>query len=164
MPFPRLIRALDEWAGERGRRDVFAQIGPTADRPRHIAWTHFMPPNDFRAKMNEATAVVAHAGMGTIISALCARKPIIIMPRRGDLMETRNDHQKATAGRFAAMRGVGVAADREALFSQLDRLDDLAAPLGISDIASQELLFTIRSFILGEAAEHIRYSAEAAAR
>lgn len=163
MPFPRLIHALDEWAAARGRTDVFAQIGPTSDHPRHMQWTHFLSPGEFRAKMQEADAVIAHAGMGTIITALCLRKPLIVMPRLGELMETRNDHQIATAAQFAARRGVMVANDREELFDRLDRLPDMGVPQGISDIASDQLLHAVRSFILGDAMQEVASSHHAEA-
>jgi UDP-N-acetylglucosamine transferase subunit ALG13 len=152
MPFPRMIRALDEWAGSRGREDVLAQIGPTSEHPRHLSWRHFLSPGEFREKMREADVVVSHAGMGTIISALCLRKPIIVMPRLGELRETRNDHQVATARQFSARRGFIVANTAEELKARLDHLDELAAPQGITDIASDELLRTVRSFILGQSA------------
>ena len=30
LAFDRMIKAVDEWAGARGRTDVFAQVGPAA--------------------------------------------------------------------------------------------------------------------------------------
>lgn len=149
MPFPRLISALDEWAIARDRTDVFAQIGPTSDHPHRLHWVNFLSPREFRAKVQQADAVIAHAGMGTIITALCLRKPIIVMPRRGDLLETRNDHQIATAAQFASRSGFVVAQDRDELFDRLDRLAELSAPQGIANVASDELLGAVRSFILG---------------
>ena len=98
MAFDRLVRTVDEWAATRGRKDVFAQIGPTEWRPRHIEWVAFLPPEDFRKRVADATMVVAHAGMGSIITALELGKPILVMPRRGHLQETRNDHQVAYSG------------------------------------------------------------------
>ena len=96
MPFDRMVRTIDAWASRVGRSDVFAQIGPTNWRPRHIEWTQFIEPQDFRRRVRDATIIVAHAGMGSIL-VLELGKPIIVMPRRGDLRETRNDHQLATA-------------------------------------------------------------------
>ena len=49
MPFDRMTRAVDAWAGERGRTDVFAQIGPTDFIPQNIEWTAFLEPEQFRA-------------------------------------------------------------------------------------------------------------------
>ena len=81
MPFDRLIRAMDEWAGARARRDVFAQIGRSDFQPKHIRTAPFLAPEDFERSMDEAAAVVAHAGTGTIIAALQRGKPLLVLPR-----------------------------------------------------------------------------------
>lgn len=147
MPFDRMVRAVDEWAGRRGRTDVFAQIGPHAWEPRHIAYSQFLEPEAFRAKVEEASLVVAHAGMGSIITALELGKPIIIMPRRGDLKETRNDHQLATAREFQAQRRVVVAFDEGELSARMDELDGVSATERISSRASGELTESLRAFV-----------------
>lgn len=147
MSFDRMTRAVDAWAGERGRRDVFAQIGPTDFIPEHIGWTRFLEPEEFHRRVREADILVAHAGMGSIISALEAGKPILVMPRRGDLRETRNDHQVATAKRFLEMGKVAVAFDEEELKAKLDALDSMAAGQTISKWASPELIEGLREFI-----------------
>jgi UDP-N-acetylglucosamine transferase subunit ALG13 len=95
-PFDRLVRAVDEWAGLRGRSDVFAQIGHSDYQPKHIQCSKFLDPSEFRTRFNNAQFVVAHAGMGSIITALEIGKPIVVMPRRAHLGETRSDHQVAT--------------------------------------------------------------------
>jgi UDP-N-acetylglucosamine transferase subunit ALG13 len=112
-PFDRLIRAVDEWAASRGRFDVLAQIGNSSFRPRHIEFTKFLEPSDFNRLIRQASVVIAHAGMGSIISALEIGKPIVVMPRRGSLRETRNDHQVATAERFGSRGRVIVADDHK---------------------------------------------------
>ncbi|MCC7389715.1 MAG: hypothetical protein IT431_13210 [Phycisphaerales bacterium] len=150
MPFDRMTRAVDAWAGERGRRDVFAQIGETDFRPQHLEWTPFLEPEEFRARVEGADILVAHAGMGSILTALQAGKPILVMPRRGDLRETRNDHQVATAKRFLEMGRVEVAFDEDELKQKLDKLDALRAAGTISAWASPELLGAIRDFINAE--------------
>jgi len=147
MPFDRMTRAVDEWAGERGRKDVFAQIGPTDWRPRHMEWTQFLEPEEFRRRVAESDILVAHAGMGSIISALEAGKPILVMPRRGDLRETRNDHQVATARRFAEQGRVSVAMDEVELKAKLDGIDSMRAAGSISPWASPGLIAGIRAFI-----------------
>ncbi len=147
MPFDRMTRAVDEWAGERGRKDVFAQIGPTDWRPRHMEWTQFLEPEEFRRRVAESDILVAHAGMGSIISALEAGKPILVMPRRGDLRETRNDHQVATARRFAEQGRVSVAFDEVELKAKLDGIDSMRAAGSISPWASPGLIAGIRAFI-----------------
>jgi UDP-N-acetylglucosamine transferase subunit ALG13 len=147
MPFDRLVRAADGWAGARQRRDVFAQIGPGAWQPRNVDWCEFLAPTEFRERCEQADVLVAHAGMGSIITALELAKPILVMPRRGDLRETRNDHQIATARQFAEQGKLSVAMDADELAVLLDRLADVAKPSPIGAHASQGLLSGLREFI-----------------
>jgi UDP-N-acetylglucosamine transferase subunit ALG13 len=153
MPFDRLVRAVDEWAGARERTDVLAQIGRTEWRPRRIAWKQFMEPKEFRANVERADVIVAHAGMGSIITALELGKPILVMPRRGSLRETRNDHQVATAAQFARQARVAVAGDERELPSKLDEIGKLAASERIPCFAPERLLSAIRAVIDGNCAE-----------
>ncbi|HOA73905.1 MAG TPA: glycosyltransferase [Phycisphaerae bacterium] len=136
MPFDRLIRVVDEWAGRHQRTDVFAQIGQAQYQPRHIRSCESMGPDEFHATLEAANAVVAHAGMGSIISAVERRKPILVMPRRSDLGETRNDHQVATARQFGALGLVEVAMDEHELAAKLERIDELQAAPGPDGRAS----------------------------
>jgi UDP-N-acetylglucosamine transferase subunit ALG13 len=147
MPFDRLIKGVDEWAGRRGVSDVFAQIGPTDFRPRHVQWAKFLEVGEFNARMNQARVVVAHAGMGSILTALEMGKPILVMPRRGSLRETRNDHQVATAKRFVELGRVAVAFDEEELSVRLDELEALRAGDRIGGAASAPLIAALRAFI-----------------
>lgn len=147
MSFDRMVRAVDSWAGRRGRRDVFAQIGPTSWRPEHVDWTMFLEPPDFIRKAAEAEIIIAHAGMGSIITALTTGTPILVMPRRGDFRETRNDHQLATARRFREMGRVAVAEDEQEMAERLDHLDEIKAFAKVGPWASPGLLEKIRSFI-----------------
>lgn len=147
MPFDRLIRAVDEWAAETNEQDVFAQIGPDGWKPHHIRFTEFVGPQEFRQQVDAASVIVSHAGMGTIITALERGKPLLIMPRRGDLKETRNDHQVATARKFEEMNRAVVAYDENQLKLQLSRLDSIRTSKAISTSASQQLIRSLRDFI-----------------
>jgi len=151
MAFDRLVTAVDRWASLRGRKDVFAQIGDSALRPPSIDWVARLSPDEFRKAMGRADAVVAHAGMGTILSALELGKPILVLPRRAAFRETRNDHQIATARRLGRRPGIAVAMDEDALPAMLDGLDDLRPGERISSHASPELLAAVRNFVLGDA-------------
>src|SRR5690606_18210114 len=115
MAFDRLVRAVDGWAGLNPHQEIFAQIGPSRYRPAHLRHERFLEPARFRSMIEKASLVVAHAGMGSIISALEMNKPILVMPRLGDLAETRNDHQVATARRFGELGAVHVAMDESEL-------------------------------------------------
>jgi UDP-N-acetylglucosamine transferase subunit ALG13 len=149
MPFDRLVLAVDAWAAARGRDDVFAQIGPGAAEPRHVDWVRFIAPGAFRRRMDACDVVVTHAGMGTILSALELGRPIVVMPRRGDLRETRNDHQVATAARFGAQGRVRVANDETEIPAILDGIGTLHASDVIAARASPELLAALREVVAG---------------
>ena len=69
LPFDRMIRTIDDWAAATGRTDVFAQIGPTKLRPRQIQFAEFLPADQCKQKIQEAKVVIAHAGMGSIITS-----------------------------------------------------------------------------------------------
>ena len=111
LPFNRLVRVVDDWAAERGRTDVFAQIGETGWRPRHIPYCQFLEPAEFQQKIREASVIISHAGMGTILTALSAQRPILVMPRLHALFEIRNEHQLATVRRLQETGAVAVALD-----------------------------------------------------
>ena len=102
--------------------------------------------------------MLAHAGMGSILTALEFNKPLVVMPRRGHLAETRNDHQFDTAQQLvcrpaAALAGgsVWVAMNERELPTVLDQAlgvlqEDCAGtakPLG--DAASETQATLIRS-------------------
>jgi UDP-N-acetylglucosamine transferase subunit ALG13 len=146
-PFDRLIRAIDAWAGLRNRPDVFAQIGSSKYRPIHIETTPFINSTEFRSRVEKAQLIVAHAGMGSIITALELGKPIIVMPRRGDLKETRNDHQIATARYLKEQGRVMVAFSEQELFELLDNMDGIRGGTCIERQAPSPFLTMIREFI-----------------
>ena len=147
MPFDRLIRAVDEWAALRGRSDIFAQIGASDYRSKAINATRFIDPPEFRKRVEAAKVIVAHAGMGTIITALEHGKPIIVMPRRGNLRETRNDHQVATVRHLAKQDRVVVAFDELQLIERLDQFESLREATRIDAHASSHLIGALRNFI-----------------
>lgn len=146
-PFDRLIQAVDRWAGESGRRDVFAQIGRSQLQPGHIEYVNFLEPPDFARRFQSASVVVSHAGMGTILTALHHRKPVLVMPRKATLGEQRNEHQLATARHLADLGKIRVAFDETDLKAQLARIDQLSATAQIGPYAQPELIAAIRSFI-----------------
>ena len=149
MPFDRLVKTVDQWAGENGRDDVFAQIGQSEYQPSNIQWTNFLAPEEFKRKYEAAKVIVAHAGTGSIITALQLGKPVLVMPRRANLRETRNDHQIATAQQFRRFDSVEVAWDENELITKLEGIDNLRGSQRIESYASSELVQAIQEFIDG---------------
>lgn len=148
QPFDRLVQAVDAWAAQSGV-DVLAQIGLSKYQPRHIRAVRFMSTVEYAQAVQQADALVAHAGMGSLITALEFGKPIVVMPKRADLKETRGDHQFATARHFCEPRSIPVVNTDEELFAALNEIGSG----GTSSCArfsqpSPELLQAIRSFVL----------------
>ncbi len=159
--FDRLVRTVDEWASVRGRPDIFAQIGPSDYRYEHIHVTRFIDPSEFRRRVESASLVIAHAGMGSIITALELGKRILVMPRRASLGEHRNDHQVATAKRFAEQGRIEVAFNEQELVSKLDQLEVSGDSQRLDAQASPHLIEAIRTFI---EAGHVHFGGDALQR
>ena len=147
LPFDRLTKAVDKWARLRDYADIFAQIGSTTWIPRHMKWANFIKPEEFEQKMKEATAVVAHAGAGTILKALELGKPILVMPRFVKFYESNTEHQLYMAERFQDSGLVTVAIDENDLMVKLDKIHELHGHTPISTIASSRLIQVIHDFI-----------------
>lgn len=147
LPFDRLVRVVDDWAREHGRTDVFAQIGQAAYHPTSIPFAEFLEPADFNRYFARASVVIAHAGMGTILSALRFEKPLLVLPRRAALGEQRNDHQMATARQLLALGKINVAFDEHELRERLQHLDTIPVRDHTGSFASSSLIAAVRNFI-----------------
>jgi UDP-N-acetylglucosamine transferase subunit ALG13 len=102
-------RALDAVAALSGSHDQVIQHGHTPPRAGLRArWIEFGPYDEILTLMHEATAVVCHAGVGTILSALGAGKCPVVLPRLARFGEHVDDHQLQITEAFAA-RGIVVA-------------------------------------------------------
>jgi UDP-N-acetylglucosamine transferase subunit ALG13 len=147
MPFDRLIKAVDAWARDHREQAVEAQIGNSEFVPQFMACTKTLTPSEFAARMASASIIVAHAGMGTIISAAEFGKPMILLPRRGALRETRNDHQIATAKWLAAKPGISVAYDDSELADILTREISRVTEVGLSSAAPAEMIQALKGIV-----------------
>ncbi len=148
MPFDRLIRAVDAWAGAHPEHRVLAQLGETDERPVHARWTKFLLPDDFDRELDHADAIVGHAGIGTLFAAMQRGKPILVLTRESARRETRNDHQIATARAFVSTPGVIVAWTEAEVAPGLDRL--VASGAGtpsLGAVASGALVERIARFV-----------------
>lgn len=109
FPFDRLVSAMDHWSSVHSDEEVFAQIGEGTYVPKHMRYARMLPPARFRQTCCDASLLVAHAGMGSIICAAEIGRPILVCPRRRDLGEHNTDHQLHTAKWVETLAGVFVA-------------------------------------------------------
>lgn len=151
-PFDRLISAMDEIAALYPEEIFVAQVYSTEVVVKNMEVRDFLSPVEFDRLFSEASLIVSHAGMGTIISALTIGKPIVIMPRKAYLNEHRNEHQLATARKFKDLGYVHVADDEKELKMIMEslRTTGIKSLHKTTENASSELIASIRRFINGE--------------
>jgi len=89
-PFPRLVSAMDKYAGKLGEV-VLMQISRAQFEPQHGQVCDFLP--DIQEYFERASVVVTHAGIGTVAEILRVGTPFVMVPRRAHLGEHFDDHQ-----------------------------------------------------------------------
>lgn len=145
LPFERLVRALDAVAPELDE-EVFGQIGRSTYQPQSFEAVDYVPQKAFSESFGRARVIVGHAGMGTILSGLKARKPLVLMARQAALGEHRNDHQRATVKQLGRLPGLHIAED-EADLRRLLTAPELA-PMTPSPVPARDrLIETLRDEI-----------------
>jgi UDP-N-acetylglucosamine transferase subunit ALG13 len=149
FPFDRLIRAMDAWAAANPGAELLAQVGDGAYEPRHMPWVRRLDQAEFSRTVEGARLVVAHAGMGSVITADQFGKPIVILPRLQEWGEHTTDHQIATASWLRGKPGIYVADRDEVLEPRIAEALAAEAPgQRFAPGASRELLARIRQYIL----------------
>jgi UDP-N-acetylglucosamine transferase subunit ALG13 len=120
-PFDRLIEWVDEWLAADPVRDVecLAQIGTSAPTQRGRSRDYLTYP-EMEAALRRASAVVCHAGPGTIMLAMAAGKRPIVVPRRSALGEHVDDHQLVFARRVGEHGTIWLAETKERFHQLLD--------------------------------------------
>ena len=147
LPFDRLVRCVDEWAGAHPSVPIFGQIGPASYQPRHFAAVDFLPPSEVDYYFQTSDLIVAHAGMGTILSSLVLRKPLVILPRRQALGEHRSDHQMTTALWLRRELQLNTAFECDELAAMLDHRAELKAGQYVGETAQACLVDAVRDFV-----------------
>ncbi|MBD8066800.1 glucuronosyltransferase [Devosia sp. PTR5] len=120
LPFDRFIKAMDDWTGRHGEEEVFAQIGQGSYEPRHMRFERMLSPSQFKNFVLTSDLVVAHGGMGSVIMAAEAGKPILLFPRRASLGEHTTEHQLHTVNWLKERPGIHVVLDEAELDARIE--------------------------------------------
>lgn len=116
LSFERLVKATDAMIAKGFiEEEVFAQIGLCAYKPQNMKYVEILQKEVFDSYFQKASAVISHAGIGTITMALDNEKPLLVMPRLKEYGEVVNEHQVATAKRFEEFGHILVAHTEEEL-------------------------------------------------
>jgi UDP-N-acetylglucosamine transferase subunit ALG13 len=98
--FDRLLSSIDLLGtGE----ELVVQHGPSQIRPRGARCVDYVSFDEYSRLVGEARAVVTHAGTGSVLVALMARKRPLVVPRLARHREAIDDHQLVFARRLAAL-------------------------------------------------------------
>ncbi len=144
LPFDRLIEMVDRIAGELDE-EIVVQAKPGKYKPSHFKLLDLIPTKEFDEYAKRSRLIVAHAGMGIIITAMRLGKPILVLPRLASLGEHRNEHQTSTANHLQDMGYVTVVEDYVALKHYVD--DDSAV---VRHLLSDEVSPGISAFVAEE--------------
>ena len=150
LPFDRLTRAVDAWAGKNPQTPVFMQIGDGRYEPRNAEWARMIPHDIYLQRLTDCSLFVAHVGIGSILQALQLGRQMVMLPRRASLGEHTTEHQLDTAAKFQHTAGLAIVEDVAALEATMTRL--LTSPLSGADrlscFAPQTMTDKIHSFLL----------------
>ena len=149
FPFDRMIRAMDAWAAaETGGEEILAQVGAGDYEPRHMTWVRKLDRRTYAETIRRSRLVVAHAGVGSIVTAGELRRPIVVLPRRAHLGEHTSDHQVETVGWLRGKPGVHVAETEAELPARIAAAArEAAAGARIAATADPAFIARIRAFI-----------------
>jgi UDP-N-acetylglucosamine transferase subunit ALG13 len=146
LGFDRLIAAMDTLAPQLDM-PVIAQTGKGTYAPQAMEAREKIAPAEFEELVGKARLIVAHAGIGTVLTAARCRKPILLMPRRASLAEHRNDHQMATVRRLAGRPGILVAMDETELPARIAEGLALTNWNSVQSATARQLNAALSSFI-----------------
>lgn len=180
FPFDRLARTIDQWCATHPEQEVLGQLGKhnhltrlwvalsqlsrsRSDKdgigqvvkgtfqPKNFAASDWYDPIDFQRIFKGATHIIAHAGMGSVLTARGCGIPIMIVPRLVALREHRSDHQVHTADALRGRPGIVVCADLANFDQRMGELLAMERGSATGNFAADSLLEALKGFVeLGE--------------
>lgn len=116
FPFDRLMRGVDDLGiGDQ----LVVQYGASGVVPTARVVQRFMSYTDVVENMRRARVVVAHGGVGSVLTALHAGKQPVVVPRRREYGEAVDDHQADLAVQLAHRGVVTLVEDMTELGAQI---------------------------------------------
>ena len=102
-PFERLIKAVEKQV-ELGNitQEVIVQSGCTKYKSDKLKIIPYMTIDELNKHLNDASLIITHAGVGTIIQALEIGKTVIAAARKKEFGEHVGDHQQQFLDNFSS--------------------------------------------------------------
>ncbi len=111
---------MDQWAAAHPGVEILAQIGEGTYEPRNMKSVRTLTRTEFDQQVRSSDLIVAHAGVGSVVTALEVQKPIVLLPRSAAAKEHTTDHQLHTAKWLTGRPGVFVALTDAELGPKID--------------------------------------------
>jgi UDP-N-acetylglucosamine transferase subunit ALG13 len=124
--FDRLVDWVEQWAHRNPSRPLVVQHGHSRPPTTGLA-AAMLTIDDMRAAFGASVVVVCGGGPGTVMDARAAGRLPIVVPRRPELDEVVDDHQRDFCARLA-VAGKALVADDSATLHRL--LDEATATPG----------------------------------
>jgi beta-1,4-N-acetylglucosaminyltransferase len=140
-PFDRLLLTLDEIATDE---EVVVQHGSSSVHPPRATCFESIPYEELTELVCQARAVVSHAGVGSVLTALANGKRPIVVPRLHRFGEAVDDHQLPFARRLEQAGLVTLVEDPGRLAEALGRPSESAS---IRLEADRRLLDDLRCYV-----------------
>ena len=119
-PFNRLLEAVQKEIDNKNIKEkVIVQAGCTKFKSNDMEILDLVPMDEFDKIMQEASLIITHGGVGSIINGLNKNKVVIAVPRLEKYKEHVNDHQIQIVDNF----------NDEGYIIGVTDLDDLGAAL-----------------------------------
>jgi UDP-N-acetylglucosamine transferase subunit ALG13 len=138
-PFDRLLRALDGVEEE-----LVIQGGASTHRPPGATWFDYLEYPALVERVRAARLVVAHAGVGAIVTAVSEGKRPVVVPRLKRYGEAVDDHQLPFARRLAETGLVTLVEDPAGLPAALQETSAPPPALG----GESRLAADLREYLL----------------
>lgn len=117
----RLLQMVDGYV-EQGKlsEEIIAQRGNSDYVPKNFKSYDFLDKETFDQLIEKADMVITHSGVGSIITALKSKRPVIVFPRLKKYKEHVDDHQLDIAEAFAKKGYVLCCQDGEELLDYIE--------------------------------------------
>lgn len=124
--FYRLLRELDRLIDEKVISEkVIVQAGFSSDyKSNNMEIFDLIPIEDFDKLISEANLLIAHGGVGSILTGLKFHKKVIAIPRLKKYREHVNDHQMQIIDTFSKENYIIALYDEKDLKDILLRIDE----------------------------------------
>lgn len=121
----RLLKEMDELI-EQGviTQEVIAQIGVSDYEPKRYKYYRYLDKSQFDDFISQASLIITHSGVGSIITALKAKKPVVVYPRLQKYHEHVDDHQLDIAKAFETKNYVLCRHEEDTLAEVINRCNE----------------------------------------